>query len=299
MLGRERLELGDELSVPAEPELGLDALLDRSDAQLLRAGRSRRCANGSSANSASGGPAPELERRRAASAPPRPSSPAPSAGVLREQPLEAQRRRRCPASTLEHVAGRARRQRGERCPRRRAPCAAARCARVARRARSAAARRPRPPRAGGPPATISPARRSRLASSARCSRPAERQPASPVVDLQWSEYAELHGPPVDASTRSRARYRGVTAWMDSCGGVVGVETKATFGKGERDGSADWRHGAGLRGGDHAKAGSASTTGSATPGACCSRTRRTSPRSARPSSATWPRSSPTSTSGTSR
>jgi hypothetical protein len=35
------------------------------------------------------------------------------------------------------------------------------------------------------------------------SRPTKRKPASPVVDLQWSEYAELHGPPVDASTRSR------------------------------------------------------------------------------------------------
>ncbi len=44
-----------------------------------------------------------------------------------------------------------------------------------------------------------------------------------------------------------------------------------------------------------KARSTSTSGSATPGACCSRTRRTSRRSARPSSATWPRSSPSSTS----
>ena len=44
-----------------------------------------------------------------------------------------------------------------------------------------------------------------------------------------------------------------------------------------------------------RARSASTTGSATPGPCCSRTRRTSPRSARPSSATWRASSRSSTS----
>ena len=42
--------------------------------------------------------------------------------------------------------------------------------------------------------------------------------------------------------------------------------------------------------------SASTTGSATRGRCCSPTPRTSPRSARPSSATWRRSSPSSTAG---
>ena len=53
----------------------------------------------------------------------------------------------------------------------------------------------------------------------------------------------------------------------------------------------WRHGTGLPRGDDAKGRSASTTGSATPGRCCSRTRRTSRRSARPSSATWRRSSP--------
>ena len=41
--------------------------------------------------------------------------------------------------------------------------------------------------------------------------------------------------------------------------------------------------------------SASTTGSATRGRCCSRTRATSPRSARPSSATWRASSRSSTS----
>ena len=45
--------------------------------------------------------------------------------------------------------------------------------------------------------------------------------------------------------------------------------------------------------------STSTTGSATPGRCCSRTRRTSRRSARPSSGTWRRSSPSSTSAASR
>ena len=48
-----------------------------------------------------------------------------------------------------------------------------------------------------------------------------------------------------------------------------------------------------------KAKSGSTTGSAIPGPCCSRTRRISRRSAPPSSATWPRSSPSSTSAASR
>ena len=48
-----------------------------------------------------------------------------------------------------------------------------------------------------------------------------------------------------------------------------------------------------------KARSVSTTGSATNGSCCSRIPRTSRRSARPSSATWRRSSPSSTSAASR
>ena len=38
MLGDERLQLADELGVPAELELGVDPLLDRGEAQLLEAG---------------------------------------------------------------------------------------------------------------------------------------------------------------------------------------------------------------------------------------------------------------------
>ena len=37
VLGDERLELGDELIVPAEREVGLDALLERDEPQLLQA----------------------------------------------------------------------------------------------------------------------------------------------------------------------------------------------------------------------------------------------------------------------
>src|SRR5262245_29198161 len=48
-----------------------------------------------------------------------------------------------------------------------------------------------------------------------------------------------------------------------------------------------------------KARSASTIGSATNGWCCSRIPRTSRQSAPPNSATWPRSSPSSTSAASR
>ena len=69
--------------------------------------------------------------------------------------------------------------------------------------------------------------------------------------------------------------------------------------GGSDGIANWRRGSGFRGRDHRRAASVSTTGSATRGRCCSRTRRTSRRCARPSSGTWPSSSRSSTSGTSR
>ena len=48
-----------------------------------------------------------------------------------------------------------------------------------------------------------------------------------------------------------------------------------------------------------KAASSSMTGSGTPGPCCSRTRAISRRSARPSSATWPASSPSSPGAASR
>ena len=41
MLGRERLELGDQRGVTAEREVGVDADLQRLQAQLLRAARSR------------------------------------------------------------------------------------------------------------------------------------------------------------------------------------------------------------------------------------------------------------------
>ena len=65
-------------------------------------------------------------------------------------------------------------------------------------------------------------------------------------------------------------------------------------RGRDDEPADWGHRTGFRGATRPRAGSASMIGSATRGRCCSRTRRTSRPCARPSSATWPRSSRSST-----
>ena len=65
----------------------------------------------------------------------------------------------------------------------------------------------------------------------------------------------------------------------------------------RNGADDQRHRARLHGADDRRRASVSTSGSATRGRCSSRIRRTSRRSARPSSATWRGSSPSSTAAT--
>jgi hypothetical protein len=42
MLGGQLLQLGDELSVPAEREIGVDARLESSEAELVQPGGDRR-----------------------------------------------------------------------------------------------------------------------------------------------------------------------------------------------------------------------------------------------------------------
>jgi hypothetical protein len=189
MLGDEPFELGRELPVPAERELRLDPLLDGLDAQLLEPG-------------ALGGrewivcelgqrrPAPEVERlaerRRSGGGVAVGEEPAP---VL-EQPLEPQRVDLARVD-LEHVAGGSSRQRGR---------ASGRRERLAQlrdpnAQRGASARR----WLAAPDLVEQTVLGDDLAGAEQQAgeqralpRPTERQPASPVVDLQWSEYAEVH-----------------------------------------------------------------------------------------------------------
>ena len=62
MRAHERLELGHELGVAAEREVGLDAQLERGEAHLLEALRISGCASSSSARSGEGFAAPEADR---------------------------------------------------------------------------------------------------------------------------------------------------------------------------------------------------------------------------------------------
>ena len=189
MLGDEPFELGRELPVPAERQLRLDPLLDGLDAQLLEpgalgGGERIVCELGQR------GPAPELERlaerRRGGGGVAVGEQPAP----VPEQPLEPQRVDLAGVD-LEHVAGWPRRQRG-RAPGRRERLAQLRDPYAQRRA---SARR----WLAAPDLVEQAVLGDDLAGAEQqageqraLARPTERQPASPVVDLERSEYAEVH-----------------------------------------------------------------------------------------------------------
>ena len=180
---RQRLELGDELGVAAERELGDDALLGRRGAQLLEMGdlRAQRRLVGEIVQR---GAAPQrvglavqaLRGRRVARPRRRASRRAPRSGARRSPPARRAARSR-PA--------------GARAARRRAPCAGATRRSAGRCAPPPAARRPRPRRSAArrgpacwPAAAGARARRAasrRRAGSARCrsAPPAARAPGTP------------------------------------------------------------------------------------------------------------------------
>ena len=122
--------------------------------------------------------------------------------------------------------------------------------------------------------------------------------------MHWTapgSWRKRSGPPVCGRparvrlTDGAIRFRGVRTWEWSCitRGQEPQRKDVCHDPGNR------RCRPGFRGSRPPRAGSISTTGSATNGRCCSRTRRISRRSAPPSSATWRRSSRSSTSAASR
>ena len=189
MLGDEPFELGRELPVPAERELRLDPLLDGLDAQLLEPGA---LGGGERIVRELGqrGSAPELERlaerRRRCRGVAVGEQPAP----LPEEPLEPQRVDLAGVD-FEHVAGWSSRQRG------RAPGRGERLAQLrdpdAQRRASARRRLAAPDLVEQAVLGDDLAGAEQQAGEQRAlPRPTERKPASPVVDLQWSENAEVH-----------------------------------------------------------------------------------------------------------
>ena len=87
------------------------------------------------------------------------------------------------------------------------------------------------------------------------------------------------------------------AGSNPAGGMTDKHPGAALTKEERRGIATWRHSSGFRGGYQRGQDQLPRVARRLVGECFSHTRRTSPRFARPSSATWPRSSRSSTSAT--